>query len=133
MDWFRSLESVLSWETAFDLAYENYKSTHFAHEKLRELEPSVSPGNRAAYIGNTICFTNYNHCFVDVYSVVIDEKTKSRVFFKDGEIQSGQWMSADALNLQLERERDFFVPDGILVFDSLLSIMSERQSKIRRN
>ena len=131
---------IISWETAFDLAYANYKTAYIPPEKLRELEPPIPTGNSATYLGNTICYTTYNHCFVDVYAVVIDEKSKCNIKFKDGEIQAGEWISTDALNQWLakdEEEKDNekeqvngrhqFVPDGLLVFDDLSNLMNKER------
>jgi len=88
-----------------------------------------STGNVIKFLCKTKCFTNYNHCLVDIFAVKLQAEAISKMAFKDGEVQFGEWLTLDELQQRLLVARDKFVPDGLQVWDNLmLSIAADRNS-----
>jgi hypothetical protein len=48
--------------------------------------------NSIEYLGQTIIETSYNHCIVDVYTVICNKKYRENIVFQDGEICWGEYI-----------------------------------------
>ena len=71
------------------------------------------------YLGPTAIKTSYNHCYVDCYMVRCPEEVARSLRFNDGEVEWGQWMTADELQRLLGSDRANFVPDGLQVWEAI--------------
>lgn len=87
-------------------------------------------------IGSIAVRTSYNHCSVRCFVCLCSSKLASSVHFRDGEIESGEWVdpsvieaicslststssSDNAFAKSYPFRRNDFVPDGLQVWDSL--------------
>ena len=112
--------------TASDMTQKLKKSILMSGEdKQEEIEnPIISSDNRISYLGRTIIETTYNHCIVDCYAAVCDDKYANMITFPDGEIEWGEWMTMESLNLLLKDKNKIFVPDGLQVWNALPSFVN---------
>eukprot|EP01031_Cornospumella_fuschlensis_P026407 gene26407-31908_t len=79
-----------------------------------------------AYIGTQTIRTNMNHAVVDCFIVRLSEEQASQIQFKDGEIESGEWMSMGRLLELVEGDGEkLFVPDGMQVWRELPSMLTK--------
>ena len=88
------------------------------NNKIEDLNV-VNDDNCISYLGRTTIETNYNHCIVDCYKAICNDKFSNSIFFPDGEIQWGEWVTLDSLYSLLEDENKEFVPDGLQVWNAL--------------
>ena len=80
------------------------------------IDLSQSAPGAIQYLGNCRVQTDYNFCQVDCYSVVCSEAQEKGVFFADGEIEWGEFVTMEYLDEVLLPEKEF-VPDGLQVWD----------------
>ena len=108
--------------TDLEMEYQNFKD-----DEMKK-RASIVPGNQIYKLGRTICQTNYNHCLVDIYCVTMDDVSSQSIAFRDGEIESGEWLSFSELIQKLsDGGRQKFVPDGLQVWDALILNKLERE------
>jgi len=83
--------------------------------QISDYVPS-SETSTVIYVGNTIVKTSLNHCLVSCFLVLLNKMQSETISFKDGEIESGDWMSLSGLETSLSTNGDAdFVPDGMQV------------------
>jgi isopentenyldiphosphate isomerase len=108
--------------TDLEIEYQNFKNDEMKRRT------SIVPGNQIYKLGRTICQTNYNHCLVDIYCVAMDDVSSQSIAFRDGEIESGEWLSFSELIQKLsDGGRQKFVPDGLQVWDALVLNKLEKE------
>jgi hypothetical protein len=90
--------------------------------EIRNTDKDNAATSNIRYLSKTTIETSYNHCIVDCYAVTCTEKIGSSIAFKDGEVQWGEWMTNEELNLMLLEREGEFVPDGLQVWKHLLDL-----------
>ena len=113
--------------TASDMTQKLKKSILISgQDKQEEIgNPVILSDNRISYLGRTTIETSYNHCIVDCYAAICNDKYASMISFPDGEIEWGEWMNMNSLNLLLEDKNKIFVPDGLQVWNALPSFVNK--------
>lgn len=100
---------------------QNTKMNILKNEKnrLNENGNDTDTTNEIQYLGQTTIKTSYNHCIVDVYTVICNEKYSKNIVFQDGEICWGEWIKTPKLYDMLLGEEKEFVPDGLQVWNAI--------------
>jgi hypothetical protein len=100
---------------------QNTKMNILKNEKnrLNENDNDTDTTNEIQYLGQTTIKTSYNHCIVDVYTVVCNENYSKNIVFQDGEICWGEWIKTPKLYDMLQGEEKEFVPDGLQVWNAI--------------
>eukprot|EP01038_Epipyxis_sp_PR26KG_P008924 gene8924-12034_t len=114
-----NIESKLTWSKAADLAWERWltkQNNNKNNENLSKYSNLINNDNKIIRLGETVIRTSYNQCVVDCYIIILSEEKASNIYFADGEIAWGKWMSLTHLQNMLEGQGIHdFVPDGMQV------------------
>jgi hypothetical protein len=103
---------------------QNMKMNILKNEKKNEINDIDNDNtNCIKYLGQTIIETSYNHCIVDVYTVICNENYRENIVFQDGEICWGEWIKTEVLYDMLLSEEKEFVPDGLQVWNAIPSMI----------
>lgn len=75
-------------------------------------------------LGQTTILTDYNHCIVDCFLILCGNSDVNSITFRDGEIESGKWMTLEEIDELVRDKQEIFVPDGLQVWRALPNMLS---------